>query len=87
MHERREPSEEPPCDTCRVDPMPENREALVVFMIVRNQLIMGPMSPIDINHLAIYPQMEIRKINNRRQCFDKVLHLARWYLERIREKK
>jgi len=67
--------------------MHENREALSVFMVVRNQLIMGFGGPVDINHLAIYPQMDLQQVKNRKQCFNKVLQLSRWYLKRISEKR
>ena len=82
----RNPPEEPPCEICRVEFLPENEEALKIFRIVRNQLIVGPASVIDINHLAIHAAMDLYKVKNRKQCFEKVLHLANWWLEKIKEK-
>jgi hypothetical protein len=54
--------------------------------MVQNQFIFGPGGPVDINHLAIHAAMDLFEIKNRQQCFEKVLRLARWWLERITEK-
>lgn len=86
MYSSRIPPEEPPCETCRIETLAENEEALKIFMVVRNQLISGPMSVIDINHLAIHAAMDLYNIKNRRQCFEKVIQLAGWWLAKIKEK-
>jgi len=82
----RNPPEEPPCEICYVELWSENEEAIRIFTVVRNQFIMGPTSAIDINHLAIYGAMDLYKVKNRRQCFEKVLRLANWWLEQLRKK-
>lgn len=54
MYAERYPPEEPPCDTCRVDLMPENRQAAEVYLITRNQVITAGMGePVDISIPAI----------------------------------
>ena len=55
----RNPPEEPPCATCRVDLMPENHEALQIYMMTRNQLITAGMGQIiDISIPAICDVMD-----------------------------
>ena len=85
MHEKRTPPEEPPCVTCRIDPMAENRDALRVFFVVRNQFIMGFNGPITLNHLAIDAAMNREGIGGK-ACFEKICILGNWWIDRIREK-
>jgi len=85
MYAGRKPPGTPPCRTCRVDPMEENRDALGIFFAVRYQFIMGFNGPVDLNHLAIDAAMRRRGIEGQ-GVFDKVLTLGHWWIERIREK-
>lgn len=48
----------PPCETCRVEIMPENTVALRIYMMTRSQYIMGFNGPIDVNHMAIWTAIE-----------------------------
>jgi len=86
MYVERTPPAEPPCGDCRVDPFPENRDALKIFFITRYQFIMGMNGPIDMNHLAIDSAIEREGIRDRRGCFGKLLILGRWWIERVNEK-
>lgn len=74
---------QPPCDTCRVDLMPENQEAATVFMDCRNQKIFEirltdngmPYSQlIDINIQAVESSMRIHRVKDREDCLSKVRH-------------
>ena len=85
MYAGRTPPAEPPCLTCRVDPFDDNRDALKIFFIVRYQLVMSMNGPIDLNHLAIDAAMRREGIESK-ACFDKVLTLGRWWMERIGQK-
>ncbi len=85
MYAKRKPREEPPCITCRIDSLPENKDALRIFFIMRTQLIMGPSGPIDLNHLAIDAAMLRERIEGRK-CFNQVLDLGQWWIDRISEK-
>lgn len=79
---------EPPCDECRVELMPENKEAHQVFWMVRHQLIMGSASVVDIRHDAIWRIIDELKIRKRWECFEKVCALAReWWIPKLNEKK
>jgi hypothetical protein len=64
----------------------ENEDAIRIFFLVRYQLIMGMNGPVDVNHLAIYEAMKLYRIKNRRECFEKVLILARWWIEKMTNK-
>lgn len=86
MYAERIPPGTPPCDNCRVEPKEENADALMIFFLVQNQFIMGANGPIDINHLAIHSAMDLYEVKDRRECFKKVLRLARWHINRIMEK-
>ena len=87
MYQNRVPPEKPPCETCRVPTVEENIDALVVFFKVQRQFIVGAAGPIDINHLAIHAAMELYGIKDRRECFEKVLTLAAWWMKRISEER
>lgn len=85
IYAERTPPGIPPCETCWVEPMEENKDALRIFLLVRYQLIMGLNGPTDINHLAIDSAMEREGIEDR-ECFNKVLFLGHWWIEQIRKK-
>lgn len=86
MYAERNPPGDPPCEKCRVEFREENRDAINIFYVVRNQLIMGFSGPVEINHQAIHEAMRLYKIRNRRECFEKVLTLSRWWIGEMREK-
>jgi hypothetical protein len=78
---------DPPCNDCRVEPMPENADAHRVFNIVRFQLILGPGSAFDIRHDAIWRMIDELKIKKRLECFEKVCLLAsQWWIPKLNEK-
>ena len=86
FYSERTPPEEPPCEKCWVDIDPANMDALRIFNIVKSQFIMGMGGPVDINHLAVHEAMSLYGIENRQQCFMKVLQLARWRISNINSK-
>ena len=85
IYEDRKPPEDPPCDTCRIIPFDENRDALKVFMVVKYQFVSDSVGPIDINHLAIESAMRREGIESR-ETFNKILILTRWWINRLRAK-
>ena len=84
MYTDREPPVLPPCETCRVVPFEENRDALEIFFVTQYQLIMGPERPLDINHLAVHAAIGLYEIEDRKGCFNKVRKLAHWWLTKIK---
>ena len=79
MHrERRERGVDswPPCDNCRVDLDPANRDAAEVFQTVQGQVITrhnGQYDEIlDLNFLAVKTIMDLYGITDQRRTFEKV---------------
>jgi len=46
---------------------------------------MGYNGPIAINQTAIHEAMKLYNIKNRIQCFNKVLILGNWWIEKVKE--
>ena len=86
MYAGRTPPGEAPCRTCRIDPMEDNREALGIFFMVQYQLVMGFNGPVDLNHLAVEAAIEREGIRDRKGCFNKVVRLGYWWINRDRNK-
>jgi len=86
MHAERNPPTEPPCEICSVDLAEENRDAVRIFSIVRNQYIMGMNGPISINHLAVWKAIEKYGIQKERETFEKIIRLSSWNLNEMMKK-
>ncbi len=86
MYHERKPPEEPPCEKCREEAFEENNDAIKIFFLIRYQLIMGMNGAVDISHEAIHRAMELYEIAHRQECFEKVLTLSRWWLERVNKR-
>lgn len=67
--------------------MEENVDAAQIYVICRNQLIMSMNGPIDINHLAIHEAMRLYGVENRRECFEKVVKVSDYFLEKYRRER
>lgn len=76
--------EKPPCEECRPKHLEENTDAINIFFQVRDQYIMGNDGPIALMHGALHSQMELRKIKDREDCFDKVVFLSKYDLMKSR---
>ncbi len=74
------------CSDCKPEYLEENAEAIYIFFLVRNQLIMGYSGPVDINHLAIHSAMNLYEIKEKKDCFEKILFMGSYWLNKIREK-
>jgi hypothetical protein len=76
MYSRRNPPELPPCLTCRVELLPENRDIAAVFGVVRNQVVtIGDGRPVDLNIQAVKTVMDMRAITDQKTCLERVLRL------------
>lgn len=76
MYGNRKPPEEPPCDTCRVDILPENADALKVYLLTRSQYIMSFNGPVDINHIAVWEVIDRYNIVKPVETFERVIYCA-----------
>lgn len=86
MYAERKPPEEPPCFTCKVECLEENADAIRMFFLVRYQLIISAGGAVDVSHEAIHRAMGLYGIEKRRECFEKMLILSRWWIERVNKK-
>lgn len=68
-----------------VTPMPRNADALKIFMVVRDQLIISANGPVGLNHVAIHEAMKLYEVKDKKNCFWRILQLGDWWIERNRE--
>lgn len=47
---------------------------------------MGFNGPVDINHMAVDAAIRRENIRERKDCFDRVVHLAKWWIDKINNK-
>jgi hypothetical protein len=73
--------EEPPCDTCLPELLPENSEVARVYLAVQNQILVSMGQIIDINHVAIKTIMDLYGVIDQRRCFERVVALFHYFLE------
>lgn len=78
-------NEDPPCSTCRPEHIESNAEALEIFHLTKNQLVMSVNGPIDIMHEPIHRLMDMYNVKNKKKCFYKVLSLSKSYIESTRK--
>ena len=86
MYGGRNPSASPPCNSCMPEFREENRDALKIFALIKNQYIMGMNGPIEINHVAVWKAIEKYAIERECETFEKVIRLSGWMLNRIKGK-
>ncbi len=73
--------EETPCDECTPPLLPENADAVTIWSIVQDQVILAPMGgPVAVNQLAIHEAMALYGVQDKRDCFKKVLLLSREFI-------
>jgi hypothetical protein len=68
------------CKTCRVVLMEENADAAFIYNLCRGQVIVAFDKVIDLNHLAVWKNIEKFKIKNDADCFLKVNRVFRHFL-------
>lgn len=64
----------------------ENIEALNIWYIVRGQWIYSYGGPTAINQLAVHEAMRLYEVENKKECFEKILTVAAQELEYIHDK-
>lgn len=80
MYADRNPPEEPPCDDCYVELMPENAEAVQIFPVVRNQVVTVGDHVIDINIPAVKTAMDLWGIKDQKSCLNKIRAAFHYFL-------
>ena len=87
MYGNRNPPEEPPCSTCRVEILPENAEALKIYLLIRGQYLMGFSGPVDINQMAIWEAIDRYHVKKPLEVFERVNHCARLMISEMVKKR
>ena len=73
---------DPPCAACMPRLLPENEEALEVYQMVRGQWVTAGMGEvIDIDFKAVDIALDVLGVEDRRECFKKVVAVARHIIE------
>lgn len=57
----------------------------MIYLVTRDQLIMGMNGPVALNHEAVHRAMELYEVENKRQCFEKVLALSNHFFAEWRD--
>jgi len=86
MYGNRNPPEDPPCERCKVDLLPENNEAFRIYMLTKSQYIMGFNGPIDINHMAVWEAIDRYKVDKPTEVFERVTRCAKTIIYEMMEK-
>lgn len=74
------------CPICLPPLMEENEEAAKIYAIVQNQFIMGFNGPVAISQMAIHEAMKLYRIESPRDCFEKVLVLSAYFINKMHRK-
>jgi len=64
---------------------PENIDAMTIYKATHDQLIVGVSGPVAINQTAIHNAMELYEIQDRIDCFEKVVSASRTLLEDLKD--
>jgi hypothetical protein len=56
-----------------------------IYIVVQDQLIVGMNGPIGLNQQTIHEAMRLYGIENKRDCFEKVLRLGRHFVKEQHE--
>ena len=76
------------CEDCYVQLRPENEEIARIYIMVRDQFIMGYGGPVAINSSVIYQAMDLYKVPEefREDMFKKVVELCNLRIAQINKK-
>lgn len=76
IYHGKNPPEEPPCGDCKPVLLPENEDAIKVYLMTRYQVVTAGMGTVvDIDFHAVKLAMEWMGVKDQRDCFFKVHHL------------
>lgn len=78
----------PPCEACKPEILESNEEAVFVYTLVERQVITAGMGQvIAVNYEAIDFTMNLYEIENRQDCFEKVIWIFNYILKETEDKK
>ena len=88
MYGQRDPPEDPPCNDCMEVLLEENKDAGVIYQLVRGQVVTrhnGRYDQIlDLNFQSIKTVMDLYEIKDQRKVFEKVRSLFFYFLKKDR---
>ena len=85
MHSERKPPTDPPCFDCKVELLPENREAICIYNLVKWQTItttIGDKNFIDLNLESVIEAMRLFKVKDQKKCLLKVSNLFHHFIKK-----
>lgn len=84
---RKKGNREPPCDICMPEIMPNNKKALELYSLVQTQLVVIGMGEVlDINFNAIEFIMNLYNVPNKKEVFEKIVKVSRYFIEENKRK-
>lgn len=87
IYSQRTPPELPPCETCRIELLAENRDAAHIYMACQRQVITAGMGEvIDLNHLALWQMIDRLNVADPLRCFELINKTFHHYLRQSRDK-
>lgn len=81
----RNPPEEPPCETCRVELLEENAEAAKIYLTVQGQVRTVGDTVIDLDHLALWQAIDRYEVKKPLRVFELINRTFHYFLSRDRD--
>lgn len=76
------------CENCHIELMEENRKVAQIYLSVQGQIITRfngeSDTVIDLNHLAIWEQIDRRKVEDPLKCFELIMRTFHHFLAKER---
>lgn len=81
----RNPPEDPPCDTCRVDLLEENAEAAKIYLTVQGQVRTVGDTVIDLDHVALWQAIDRYEVKKPLRVFELINRTFHYFLSKDRD--
>jgi len=73
------------CKACVPPLLPENEDAEFIYFKVEDQVIFGMGGAVALNQMAIHSAMDLYEIEDRQDCFEKVVVVGRHMIAKQHE--
>lgn len=81
----RNPPEEPPCETCRVELLEENAEAAKIYLTVQGQVRTVGDTVIDLDHVALWQAIDRYEVKKPLRVFELINRTFHYFLSKDRD--
>lgn len=78
----RNPPEEPPCNTCRVELLEENAEAAKIYLTVQGQVRTVGDTVIDLDHVALWQAIDRYEVKKPLRVFELINRTFHYFLSK-----